>query len=72
MFSKQFEDDLNSRSLNGAATFDAAAEVPLIDRLRIRLRGENLLDRRVETSVSGTGVVERSLARTLWLELRLR
>jgi signal transduction histidine kinase len=71
-FSRQFEDDLNTRFLKGATTFDAAAQVPLKGRLRVGARGENLLDKRIETTISSDGIIERSLARTLWLELRLK
>ena len=68
--SGQFEDDLNQRRLDGAITFDAVADVPLTDRLSLRLRGENLADARVETAISGAGVIERATPRTLWVGLR--
>ena len=70
--SRQYEDDLNQRALAGAVTFDGFAALPVSRRLTLALRGENLFDRRVETAVSGDGIVERALPRTLWLELRLR
>jgi outer membrane receptor protein involved in Fe transport len=71
-FSRQYEDDLNTRTLRGAATLDAAAELPLSRRVRIGVRGENLFDTRVEATISSDGVIERALPRTLWLELRLK
>ncbi len=70
--SAQFDDDLGTRKLRGAFTVDAYASVPLKGGLAVELRGENLLDRRVEAARSGTDVVERALPRTIWIGLRLR
>ena len=36
------------------------------------LRGENLLNKRVEAAIASDGAVERALPRTLWLEITLR
>lgn len=69
---RQFEDDLNSRSLNGATTVDAFAAWPLTPRLQLVARGENLFDRTVEATINGDGSVERATPRTLWIGLRLR
>jgi outer membrane receptor protein involved in Fe transport len=68
----QFEDDLNSQSLSSAFTADAAAAWPLTRQLAIELRAENLTDARVETAISGNGIVERATPRTLWIGVRLR
>ncbi len=70
--SRQFEDDSNVRRLDDALTLDAVAEVPLNRQISLSLRGENLGDARVETAVSGTGIVERATPRTLWIGVRLR
>jgi outer membrane receptor protein involved in Fe transport len=67
----QFEDDLNSQTLDDALTFDAAARYPMGKRLALELRAENLADARVEAAISGDGVVERATPRTLWVGLRL-
>jgi outer membrane receptor protein involved in Fe transport len=67
----QFEDDLNSQRLAGAFTLDATATYPLTKRLAVELRAENLADARVETAISGNGIVERATPRTLWIGLRL-
>ena len=69
--SGQYEDDLNSRLLRGAFTMDATASFPLMKRLAIEARAENLLDQRVEAGVTGDGIVERATPRTLWIGLRL-
>jgi vitamin B12 transporter len=69
--SNQFEDDANSRRLADALTFDFGAAWRLIDNVMLDLRGENLLDARVEAAVSSNGVIERASPRTLWLGLRI-
>ncbi len=68
----QFEDDLNVRALADALTFDAVLRVPVAGGFAIEARGENLTDTRVETGVSGTGVVERASPRTLWIGFSYR
>lgn len=67
----QFEDDQNSRSLNSATMVDALLVVPVIKGLAIEGRVENLFDAEVQAALSGTGVVERALPRTLWLGARI-
>lgn len=69
--SDQFEDDVNSRRLADALTFDFRTSWRLIDNVILDLRGENLLDARVEAAVSSSGVIERTSPRTLWLGLRI-
>jgi vitamin B12 transporter len=68
----QYEDDLNQDLLPDALTLDAAASIPLTDRLSLEARGENLTGARVVAGISGNGVIERATPRTLWLGLRLR
>jgi outer membrane receptor protein involved in Fe transport len=67
----QFEDDLNSQRLGDAFTLDAAAAWPVTNRLAVELRAENLTDARVETAISGNGIIERATPRTLWIGIRL-
>jgi vitamin B12 transporter len=69
--SDQFEDDANSRRLADAVTFDFGAAWRLIDNVMFDLRGENLLDARVEAAISSAGIIERASPRTLWLGLRV-
>lgn len=68
----QFEDDQNGRALADALTFDAVVRVPVTAQLSLEARGENLADRRVETGVSATGVVEQAAPRTLWIGFSYR
>jgi outer membrane receptor protein involved in Fe transport len=67
----QYEDDLNSRSLDAATTFDAFAAWPLARRLQTVGRAENLFNKTVEATINGDGSVERATPRALWLGLRL-
>ena len=70
--SGQYEDDLNLRRLKPAVTLDGYASAPLGSRIALELRAENLFNRTVEAAVSGDGVIERALPRTIWIGLRLR
>ena len=67
----QFEDDLNSRSLAAATMVDALLVVPIVKGLAIEGRVENLFDEEVQAALSGTGVVERALPRTIWVGARV-
>jgi outer membrane receptor protein involved in Fe transport len=67
----QFEDDQNSRSLNAATMVDALLLVPVVRGIAIEGRVENLFDAEVQAALSGTGVVERALPRTLWVGARV-
>ncbi|WP_310475375.1 TonB-dependent receptor domain-containing protein [Sandarakinorhabdus sp.] len=67
----QFEDDQNSRSLNAATMVDALLLVPIIKGLSLEGRVENLFDAEVQAALSGTGVVERALPRTVWVGARV-
>ena len=66
----QFEDDLNQRLLKTAFTVDARAGWRLSPAVLIEARAENLFDARVETAISGAGIIERSRPQTFWLGLR--
>lgn len=68
----QYEDDQNDRQLAEALTIDARIAAPLTPSLSVEARGENLTDARIETAISGSGVVERASPRTLWVGLRYR
>jgi len=70
--SRQFEDDLNQRALKPAFTIDATASTPVGRYFVLGLRGENLLNKRVDAAISNDGTIERALPRTLWLEMTLR
>lgn len=70
--SAQFEDDSNSRRLRAALTLDAMASWPILPRLSVVVRGENLADAQVDTAISASGILERATPRTLWVGLRLR
>ena len=68
----QFDDDLNTRVLDGATTLDASASWPLARRLQIVGRVENATDALVMAGIGSDGSVERATPRTLWIGLRLR
>ncbi|MEA3079066.1 MAG: hypothetical protein QOF05_474, partial [Sphingomonadales bacterium] len=68
----QFEDDLNTRLLEGATTLDASASWPLARRLQLVARAENVTDALVMAGIGGDGSIERATPRTLWMGLRLR
>ena len=68
----QYDDDLNTRLLKAATTADAYVSWPLINRLQLVGRVENLFDKQVMAGISGDGSVERATPRTIWVGLRLR
>lgn len=70
--SSQFEDDLNTRTLQAATTLDAFASWPITNRVEVVARGENITNTRVMAGINGDGSVERATPRTLWIGLRLR
>lgn len=67
----QFEDDLNEQLLPDAFTLDAAASVPVTRILTAEARVENIGDERVVAGISGNGLIERAVPRTLWIGLRV-
>ncbi|MBV7265074.1 TonB-dependent receptor plug domain-containing protein [Erythrobacter ani] len=67
--SAQFEDDLETDLLKPATTVDLFAEAPLIDRLSLVIRGENLFDEEIVTRNSG-GAIDLGVPLTVWLGLR--
>ncbi len=68
----QYEDDLNTQSLDDALSFDAYAELPITRGLAIKARAENFTNARVEAGIDGSGIIERATPRTLWIGLRWR
>jgi outer membrane receptor protein involved in Fe transport len=68
----QYEDDLNTRTLKAATTFDAFASWPLSSRLQLVARAENITNALVMAAVNGDGSIERATPRTLWFGVRLR
>jgi outer membrane receptor protein involved in Fe transport len=68
----QYEDDLNTRVLKAATTFDAFASWPLSSRLQLVARAENITNALVIAGVNGDGSIERATPRTLWIGVRLR
>ena len=68
----QFEDDLNTRTLQAATTIDVFAAWPLTKQLQLIARGENITNKLVEAGINGDGSVERATPRTLWIGLRFR
>jgi vitamin B12 transporter len=67
---RQFEDDANSRSLGKAVTADFMVHHRFDNGLALELRGENLLDARIEAAISSAGIIERASPRTIWFGVR--
>ena len=65
----QFEDDQEIDRLGSATTLGVFAQVPLKDRFKIMLRGENLSDERIITRNAG-GAIDLGTPRTIWAGLR--
>ena len=68
----QFDDDLNSDVLTAATTLDAYAAWPLMRRVQLVARAENVTNALVMAGINGDGSVERATPRTLWIGVRLR
>ena len=67
--SAQFEDDRETDRLAPATTLDAFIAAPLLSRLSLVVRAENLTDEAVITRNQG-GSIDLGAPRTLWLGLR--
>jgi vitamin B12 transporter len=65
----QFEDDANIRVLDDAVTAELSLGYALTEKLKLEMRGENLLDARIEAAISSAGIIERASPRTLWIGL---
>ena len=68
----QFDDDLNSDLLRAATTLDAYASWPIMRRVQLIARAENLTNALVMAGINGDNSVERATPRTLWIGVRLR
>ena len=69
--SDQFEDDLNTRVLDGDATVDVHVSYDLTEAAQLYVAAENLFDTRVEAGRSADGLVTLGPPVFLWLGLRL-
>lgn len=69
--SDRFEDDLNSRVLEGGLTADVRADWAVRPGTDLYLAADNLFDADVEVSETGTGVAGYGPPRTLRIGLRL-
>ncbi|KPF63537.1 TonB-dependent receptor plug domain-containing protein [Porphyrobacter sp. AAP60] len=67
--SAQFEDDLQMDRLAPATTLDAFLSAPLIKKLSLVLRAENLTGAEIVTRNQG-GSIDLGVPRTVWLGLR--
>jgi vitamin B12 transporter len=65
--SRVFEDDANSRQLDGFVTVDLMARVRLGTGWTARVMLENVTNARIESAISGDGVVTRAQPRSLSL-----
>jgi vitamin B12 transporter len=66
---RQFEDDIESRSLAAALTVDATVRLPLSAGVALTASVENLFDRQVQAGISPTGVIELAGPRSIWIGL---
>lgn len=69
--SRRFEDDLNSRVLDAAATVDLRADWALTPGAAVWLAADNLFDAEVEVAETGSGVAGYGPPRTISLGVRL-
>jgi outer membrane receptor protein involved in Fe transport len=69
--SRRFEDDLNSRVLEAAATVDARIEWAASPSATVWLAADNLFDTDVEVAETGTGVASFGPPQTLRIGIRL-
>lgn len=67
--SAQFDDDRETDSLAPATTIDAFLAAPLVDKLSLVLRAENLTDEPIVTR-NQRGSIDFGAPRTVWLGLR--
>ncbi|MBU1385245.1 MAG: TonB-dependent receptor [Alphaproteobacteria bacterium] len=69
--SRRFDDDLNSRELEAAATVDLRADWALTSSTTVWVAADNLFDAEVEVAETGNGVAGFGPPRTLSLGVRL-
>ena len=70
--SRRFDDDLNSRVLEAALTFDARIERDLGGGVSAWVEALNLTDAEVETAETATGVASYAPPRTVWIGVARR
>ncbi len=70
--SAQFEDDLNTRELEGFFTVDFFASRPLSSRSELFFQVENLRDQSYEVGISGDGIATVGAPRRFQLGLRMK
>lgn len=63
--SRQFDDDLNERVLEGYAAVDASLHYRLSEQVGVSLSGENLTDTQIEAAISGDGLITRATPLTI-------
>lgn len=63
----QFEDDVQTRRLPGAFTIDGIVALPITSHFRFVARVENLLDEKVFSGLSASGIEDLGTPQTLWL-----
>jgi outer membrane cobalamin receptor len=68
--SARFDDDLNTRRLAPATTFDLRAEWRLTDQINMWIAMNNALDADIETSRTGSDVVGYDAPRRIGVGLR--
>lgn len=68
----RFEDDLNSRKLDGAITVNAAIRYALTDLLTLFLNGENIFDADVVSRLDADGLITRAQPQFISGGVRLR
>lgn len=69
--SDQFEDDLNTRVLEGGVSVDAYAGYQFSEQVEAYVAAENIFNNRVEAGVANTGLVTLGPPVFLWLGIRL-
>lgn len=69
--SDQFEDDLNTRVLEGGVTVDAYAGYKVSEHVELYAAVENLFNNRIEAGLAATGLVTLGPPMFLWAGLRL-
>lgn len=68
---RQFDDDLNQRVLDGYVALDARASYDISAGINLYVAGENLTDTEIESAISGTGLITRATPLTVRGGVRL-
>ncbi|MEM1020151.1 MAG: TonB-dependent receptor [Pseudomonadota bacterium] len=69
---RQFEDDLNLRALNGFVALDTAVKWDITASTALRLTGTNLANSEIEAGRSASGIITRGLPRVVRLSVESR